>query len=87
MEKVESLFGAALTRHPRVHNWWGVRGGGTRKYAQCYVCDVEIDSWSAKWPMPKHAHSAISSHGDGHLRGWVSERESGDEREGEEING
>lgn len=63
----EELFAIARVRRPRVKRWWGVRGGGEQKHAECYVCDRWIDTWAARWPMPKHARIAIDEHKDAHL--------------------
>lgn len=73
--KVDGLLAAALRMHPRVHNWWGIRGGATHKVAQCYICDAEITTWCGRYPRTKKADQAITDHANGHLRGWVSEEE------------
>lgn len=64
---MDDLTAIAKSRRPRVANWWGIRGGATRKHAECYVCDVWIDTWAATWPMPKHAIDAIAAHEQLHL--------------------
>ena len=62
MTTEEQLIARAKARHPRCHNWWGTRGGGTAKHAQCYVCDIVIDTWSAQYAIPRHAAVAIGEH-------------------------
>ena len=62
------LFLVAVQRRPRVSRWWGTMGGGTRKYAECYICDTKIDTWAAKWPVPVHARKAITEHRDYHVQ-------------------
>ena len=62
MTTIEQLITRAKANHPRCTFWFGVRGGGTKKYAQCYICDATIDTWAAKYPQPKHAIDAIEQH-------------------------
>lgn len=56
------LTALAKVNHPRCANWYGIRGGGTAKYVQCYVCDATIDTFSAQWRRPKHVDRAIEEH-------------------------
>jgi hypothetical protein len=64
----ELLFKLALKHRKdtkqvcNIKNWWGIRGGGTRRVYRCYVCDCVIDTESAKWRMTVHACERISQH-------------------------
>jgi hypothetical protein len=58
----EDLHDQAREVHPQAANWWGVRGTGSSKRAQCYICDKDIDSWAGGYPMTKRAQQAVRDH-------------------------
>ena len=58
----ELLYGLRAAHHRGAKRWYGVRGGGTRKYFHCYICDVMIDTWSADYPVPRHAALRLDEH-------------------------
>jgi len=58
----------ARARRPRVKAATGIRGGGTAKHVECYVCDQEIagSSFAADWPQTKQSKAAVADHMVGH---------------------
>ena len=62
------LLEMARVEHPQCFRWYGVRGGGTAKRVQCYVCDRVIDTFAAKFGRPKHVDAAIAAHRAEHER-------------------
>jgi len=62
----QELTRRAQSRRPRVKRWYGVRGGGTQKHYECYICDAWVDTWAAKWAIPRHAEQALAEHRHSH---------------------
>ncbi len=60
------LYNLRAMHHRGAKRWYGIRGGGARKYYHCYICDVMIDTWSANWPVPRHAVQALDKHRNYH---------------------
>ena len=73
----ELLYGLRAAHHSGAKRWYGIRGGGTQKFYRCYygirgggtqkfyrcyICDVMIDTWSAEYPVPRHAVLALHEH-------------------------
>jgi hypothetical protein len=69
LDSVDSAELTAIARstHPRVARWVGIRGGGSRKTLECYICDRTVATFSAEWRMPRHAMQAVTEHRDAHL--------------------
>ena len=66
----EFLTLVAQQRNSRVENWYGRRGGGTRREYIDYIDGSVIDTESAKYKQTKHAKRAI----DEALAFWQSKR-------------
>lgn len=47
-------------------NWYGRRGGPTKRLWICYVCDEVITSESGLYPITNHAKRSIAEHGKKH---------------------
>ena len=64
MSTQEHLDRIAIARRPRVKGATGIRGGGTAKHVECYLCDVEIpgSSFSARYPQTKRSRAAVAEH-------------------------
>ena len=54
----------ARARRPRVKAASGIRGGGTAKHVECYICDREIagSSFAADYRQTKQSKAAVADH-------------------------
>jgi len=53
-------------RHPRALHLVGARGGSNRRWFLCHICDSEVDSEAADYPMTRHAAQNILAHLERH---------------------
>lgn len=64
----------ARGQHAPIARWTGFSGssGTTRRY-RCYVCDVVVDTDSAKHRPTVHAREALAAHAEAHVYDLVRE--------------
>lgn len=62
----ERVMRIARTHHPSCSNWFRTRSTGTTRVYVCNVCNVDIDSESAKYQQTKHVKRALDVHYEEH---------------------
>jgi hypothetical protein len=63
-----------------IANWYGRRGGSSRREYVYYICNATIDTEAAAWKQTKHATEAIEKHRRKHLQDpeqWETEQTLG----------
>lgn len=65
--RLARLLRSRSGRYHYIANWFGRRSGSAQTRYVCHICDCIIDTESSRYPMTKHAATAIEQHGEFHL--------------------